>query len=144
MANQLPTFLRGAGILGAGAVTAATAPITTAVALGAGLTLVAILALTGALARHRTRREAAYRVLALLLKVLTTEQAATRDLGVSQRAEDRSATLSHNSGNPSLRTLWHNGRRGRQVNSRQRSCPTDPACDHGGVGRPCCGSCRLS
>ncbi|MEU0797310.1 hypothetical protein ABZ342_45225 [Amycolatopsis sp. NPDC005961] len=79
MANQLPTFLRRAGILGAGAVTAATAPIATAVALGTGLTLVAILALTGALARHRTRREAAYRVLALLLKVLTTEQAATGD-----------------------------------------------------------------
>jgi hypothetical protein len=49
------------------------------VVLGTGLTLVTILALTGALARHKTRREAAYRMLALLLKVLTSEQAATGD-----------------------------------------------------------------
>jgi hypothetical protein len=79
MANQLPTFLRRAGMLGAGAVTTVTAPTATAVVLGTGLTLVTILALTGALARHKTRREAAYRMLALLFKVLTTEQAATGD-----------------------------------------------------------------
>lgn len=77
MANQLPTFLRRVGMLGAGAVIATTAPTATTVTLGTGLTLVAILALTGALARRRTRREAAYRVLALLLKVLTTEQTVT-------------------------------------------------------------------
>ncbi len=68
MANQLPTFPRRAGLLGAGAVTAATAPTAITVVLGIALTLVAILALTGALARHRTRRDAAYRVLALLLR----------------------------------------------------------------------------
>lgn len=72
MANQLPTFLRRAGMLAAGAVTAATSPAATVLALGTGLALVAILALTGALARRRTRREAAYQVLALLLKGATS------------------------------------------------------------------------
>jgi hypothetical protein len=79
MANQLPPPLRRAGVLGASAVTAVNAPVLAAMVLGVGLTLVAILALTCALARNKTRRDAAYRVLALLLKVATTEQAATGD-----------------------------------------------------------------
>jgi hypothetical protein len=67
MANQLPTSLSRAGVLGAGAVAAANAPVLTAVVLGVGLTLVGILALIGVLARRRTRRDDAYRMLALLL-----------------------------------------------------------------------------
>lgn len=67
MANQLPTSLSRAGVLGAGMVAAANAPVLTGVVLGVGLTLVGILALTGVLARRRTRRDAAYRMLALLL-----------------------------------------------------------------------------
>ncbi len=67
MANPLPTSLSRAGVLGAGAFAAANAPVLTAAVFGVGLTLVTILALTGVLAGRKARRDAAYKVLTLLL-----------------------------------------------------------------------------